>query len=496
VRACYPNKTQYDIGRVVHKKFQGLFAYDDKQKTWFKFDNHRWYNDGIGLTLRNKLPTEIADIFRRAACVALSEANNEEDASEKEKLDNYARGLSDIVIKLKNTNTQMAVMSQLQMFFKIDDFYANLDNKPNLLGFENGVYDLDTFEFREGRPDDMLTISTGYNYVEEVDEFVKDEIMQFARSISSSDEMMNYMLMTQAINLHGTKKHELVFFYLGKGRNGKGAIMTLYRVSLGKYLQPCPTALFTKVKQSGSQASPDVIKLKGVRVASITEPEETETLQEGFFKKLTGGDMVEARGIYEKQIEFKPQCQPIVEMNKRAGISGTSVGMKERLRILYFPYIFVENPVMPNERKIDRNLKEKFETDIRYRQAYINILISLYKEYHLSKWKLHEPEEVLKEAKGYLDENDAVKNFLFNNYEPCAESVIKGQDLLNAFIRTTGLKKSSTNFYEDVENAGYKVDKKYTKRPFAGQTVVLDIQVRSRIVESNDDAKEDAIEEK
>ena len=35
---------------------------------------------------------------------------------------------------------------------------------PNLLSFKNGVYDLDDLTFRDGRPEDFITLSMGIDY--------------------------------------------------------------------------------------------------------------------------------------------------------------------------------------------------------------------------------------------------------------------------------------------------------------------------------------------
>ena len=36
-----------------------------------------------------------------------------------------------------------------------------LNDKKNLIGFENGIYNLETSEFREGLPEDFVSLSCG-----------------------------------------------------------------------------------------------------------------------------------------------------------------------------------------------------------------------------------------------------------------------------------------------------------------------------------------------
>ena len=50
-------------------------------------------------------------------------------------------------------------------FYKTDiSFIEKLDSNNNLMGFNNGIYDLRTLKFRDGTPEDMITISVGYDY--------------------------------------------------------------------------------------------------------------------------------------------------------------------------------------------------------------------------------------------------------------------------------------------------------------------------------------------
>ena len=51
----------------------------------------------------------------------------------------------------------------------------SLDKKLNLIGFENGVYDLDENEFREGYPEDNISYTTGIYYQDYEDD--EEEIM-------------------------------------------------------------------------------------------------------------------------------------------------------------------------------------------------------------------------------------------------------------------------------------------------------------------------------
>src|SRR5690606_7029843 len=62
------------------------------------------------------------------------------------------------------------------------DFLLKLDSNNKLIGFNNGVYDLKEFMFREGKFDDYITMSVKYDYNEKhTDKF--NELTQFLEDI-------------------------------------------------------------------------------------------------------------------------------------------------------------------------------------------------------------------------------------------------------------------------------------------------------------------------
>ena len=44
----------------------------------------------------------------------------------------------------------------------ISEFDEKINSKLNLIGFDNGVFDLSTMTFRMGAPDDFVTVTTKY----------------------------------------------------------------------------------------------------------------------------------------------------------------------------------------------------------------------------------------------------------------------------------------------------------------------------------------------
>jgi len=292
-----------------------------------------------------------------------------------------------------------------------------LDEKPNLIGFENGVFDLDTDEFRDGQPEDNITLSVGYDYVPTVDYKVRQDIMDFVDSIMEDKKVLQYLLTTLGLSIHGEKVNEQIYFWIGAGGNGKGVLALLLELAMGKLLYPAPMAIYTCKRTSASSAQPEIMEGKSKRIWMATEPEDRDcVIYTGTLKNITGRDAITGRNLYGKTTSFKPQGTPILQMNKKPEIAGTGPDVKRRLRLITFPYNFVENPQMDNEKKLDLSLKGKFEKDIRYRQQFMLIMMNEYKTYRDGGFVLHTPKRVMKDTEEYLDENNHVKRFINEYY--------------------------------------------------------------------------------
>ncbi len=217
IRESY-NGSEYDIARVIQRKYNHMFAYDSGCKMWFYFADHRWHPTSDGLALKRKLPTEIAAEYRKAASFYITLANQTEDTAQKNVLDELVTKLQAIVNKLKRAAFQSCVMTECAMLFNIDKFDEKLDSNRHLVGFENGVYDLDAMEFRDGRPEDFVSLSTGINYVPYDGSLVcLPQVQAFLSQVLPIERVREYVLRLLSSFLHGNIREERFHVWTGSG---------------------------------------------------------------------------------------------------------------------------------------------------------------------------------------------------------------------------------------------------------------------------------------
>ena len=296
------------------------------------------------------------------------------------------------------------------LFFDEDFEDELLDANPNLIGFENGVYDLVNMEFREGHPEDNISFSTKIKYIEyNPDDPYVNEIYDFMNKVLPDKEMREYVLTLMASMLDGNNKEEKFYIWTGHGSNGKSKCIELLLKVLGDYACTFNVSLLTSKRAKSNETNSELVRAKGRRFAVLQEPEEGEKMNAGFMKELSGNDKIIARGLFKESIEFKPMFKMVLTCNHLPQVPPEDGGTWRRIRLVEFKSHFCDNPDPnnPNEFHIDRELAFKFED---WKETFMALLIEYFKQYKAHG--IHEPEEVLQCTKNYQRNNDTVGEFM------------------------------------------------------------------------------------
>lgn len=146
--------------------------------------------------------------------------------------------IANIVSKLATTGNLDTIMSECRYNFYDPDFFNTLDKKWNLLVFNNGVYDLETREFRQIYPEDRVSLSTNLNYYDynphEHNPNIQ-QILAFYSQIQPDEAERNYLLTIAASCLEGRNREEKFHVFTGEGGNGKSKWVDLMNYTLGDY---------------------------------------------------------------------------------------------------------------------------------------------------------------------------------------------------------------------------------------------------------------------
>jgi P4 family phage/plasmid primase-like protien len=412
--------SHYQIAKAVFEIYKSYFRVDDIKNTeWYEFEGDRWkksYN--MNILLSEEFPKYYQGI--KISDTSIKVDSLQEFLVNDDKINANLRNqmIDSIISKMENVSFKNNVMSQIVYLFKAydADFYKNLDENPYLVGFKNGIYDFDRMVFRRGVQSDYITFSTGYDYIDydENNEYVK-EIYDFLGKIITNKKVREYTLKVLGKSLVGIPDERFYLWTGLSGANGKSTLINFLENALGDYITSVDVSLLTNKRTGSSNASPDIVRLRGKRMFTFQEPEHNDRLRTGILKQFTGGDTIIARELFKAPVSFKLQGTMIMCCNDLPAVTSIDGGTWRRIRVVEFKSRFCDNPIKENEFKIDPSIKYKIKE---WRPYFMSILIHYYKKF--LEEGLVEPDEVKKATAKYKVDNDKFNEF----FDACVEEDI------------------------------------------------------------------------
>lgn len=418
--------TEHDVAAVIYAKFRDSYACADFGKNvWYRWVGHIWRETDHGIHLQMMLSREIAEIFLKKVNVIGSEMVNngmtactsegKGDCGACEYCQEEAKrsGLNKIYTKLKTVMFKTNLMKDCREFFFDEEFVKKLDANKELIAFDNGVLDLTTMKFRDGKPEDCISFSTGISYDEEKEYHEYETwpaVEKFVNQVLPDPEVRKYFLSHIATNLIGGNPAQKFHIMTGSGSNGKSMMLNLTATALGDYACTVPISLFTQQRKSSGNAAPEVIRLKGRRFVTMQEPDEAISLNTGLMKELTSGEKVYARDLFKSGTEFEIQAKFHLACNDKPKINTTDGGTWRRMAIINFTSKFVSSPIADNEYPLDESIQLAVVSKD-WATPWLSYLIHLLREGNGFR-KLVAPAKVMEYTSEYRNENDGIAKFM------------------------------------------------------------------------------------
>ena len=416
--------TDYDLALVLRQMKKDEFVCTDiESNSWYQYRNHRWIKNDSGTSLRMAISTELRALYGKKLFElgnALGEMESEEDPKYKFLKARQEKAF-EVYAKLARTSDKRNIMTEAKDLFYDEEFNNKVDTNPELLCCANGVWDLNLGVFRDGKPDDYISMSTKYNYypITDKDAPVVAEINDFMGKLFPKDPgLLDYMWSHLASTLIGTAMNQTFNNYLGGGRNGKSVLVTLMTKILGEYKGELPlTAVCTSKRTAVGGLSPEIAALKGKRYVVMQEPRQGEIINEGILKELTSGlDAIQARGLYKTNVTFMPQFKLVVCANTLPEIKAMDHGTWRRIRVVPFKSLFTEDPVegdpfKPYQFKLDPTIDQKFEA---WKSVFLAMLIERVIQ---TKGSVTDCDTVLQASNEYKKKQDVMSQFIEERIE-------------------------------------------------------------------------------
>lgn len=303
------------------------------------------------------------------------------------------------------------------------------NNHPNLFAFDDCIYDLETQTQIEPKPEFYINITTGYSIgnLDLISKETKDEIKTTIQGLFDDEATYKYVMKVMASFLKQGNQEEKCYFWLGKGRNGKGTLSTLLNSSFGNYFGNLNLGYYTDYSKRDDAPNPNLVNLRYARIINTSEigedaidPDKPIRFRTDKFKSITGNDDIEARNLFKNQIIKYKAGKTIIQTNLMPIFIGiedeNNFSLRERIVIIPFPHVFVDKSQLdkskPFLKEKNNNLKEKLN-NVDYRNAFIAILLETYSEY--LKDGLIEPPRVKQEKMKFFNESNKFQEWFHNS---------------------------------------------------------------------------------
>jgi putative DNA primase/helicase len=240
------------------------------------------------------------------------------------------------------------------------------DTNRLLLACKNAVIDLELGEAVPASPADMVlkaapTEWRGIDCPAPLWERTISEIFE------SREDVIGFLYRLLGYSITGLTTEHVLPIFQGIGRNGKSLIFDVLMHVLGDCVSPVPVEMLLDQGRSRSAAapSPDIMALKGVRIAVAAEADENRRFSMGRVKWLTGNDPLTGRWPNDKYpCTFMPTHKLFLLTNDLPHASANDYAFWERVCVIPFRLSFVNRePARDFERRADLALFDKLKEE-------------------------------------------------------------------------------------------------------------------------------------
>lgn len=392
-----------DTGYAMRLKdvYQNQVRYNSTDNTWYRWepDTGSWLKDSYRFvdTAAQRIAIDSYNWLKQFQAAFVSDSN--------EKAINNLLKQAQAAL---NHNRLDAIVKRLRTLDGVATTSTDFDANMDLLNLRNGTLNLATYELKAHSPDDMLMLQFHADYDPDA---TCPSFFKYLMDVFPDEQVRSYIQRALGYSLLGRPDERALFLLHGPSGTGKSVFTDVMTHLFGDYGTTAPSSAF-KIRRQESTV--DLHQLRGKRFVASSEMPEGAQLDEELVKRITGGDQIASRGLYEKFILWRPQCVIWIGTNHLPKLNSDDDAIWRRIRTIPMPTI------------IRFSGKEEVKGYARYliqeASGILNWILDGLREYR-RLGRLAEPPTVNEDIAKYRVDNDTVASWLYDGIESGALSM-------------------------------------------------------------------------
>jgi phage/plasmid-associated DNA primase len=384
--------------------------------------------------------------------------NNKNGLYEKKSDANITKEIRDITKNLKNSDYDEVWFEWISKIsytkLLIEDIKTNCekdisyDQHKFLLGFNNGVYDLEKSCFRIGKKEEFITMKCNYEYNENYNTDLAKKVLDIT---FINEEEKIFAINRLTLCLEGLNREQTMTFNYGfSAANGKSFLMERMKKALGDYAGFFPVNLLTNKMKAAGDANTVLLKFKNKRFMYCSEPESNCKINVNFLKQITG-DSITARALYSnEEEEFDSSANIFMCCNRLPELDGDDEGIIRRIRFLEFKSKFVKDPKNKNEQQMIKYSDEEIKN---IEIGLMHLLIENYKKLQEKNFDYPEPNYFYDIRNLYTNENkNDIKDILDEHFEIGDENDFVKKSEIKEVLKLNKIKMRDADLERFIES--------------------------------------------
>ncbi len=363
------NQNELGDGELFKKLYRDDFVFNKSMDCWMAWAGHHWTLDKMDFALASV--EGVAKAYQdEAKKLSVKITDLEAKGDEAGHLKGQRKLLNQRVSALRSSRRRKnCIVFSHTSKNPIAIEGVEVDQKPWLLPCRNGVINLRTGELEPGRQKDYLLKASPVDWPEAGIESINEDWEEALSEIySDNNQLVDFFRRICGYAMVGEVHQSIMVVMTGRGRNGKSMIVETISKVLGQLSGAIRSEMLldqTRVASS-SGPTPDIMALRGLRMAFGSETDDGCRISPSRVKWLTGNDTITGRNPHDKYpVEFKPSHTLFLLTNHKPHAPADDFAFWERMVLFPFELSFVDrDPENENERRADHQLGKKLEKDL------------------------------------------------------------------------------------------------------------------------------------